>query len=214
MNFIIYMCAYNHFFIFLFFVGKILGQELTEFPIMCIGAEKEIKRYVPPRTGTLTLVVVDGFTQKETYRVLSASDRNYINEIARQSGDLLTMTTYGVQSYRIRFNEAMGVAETLLKENSNRVEILSRILPQMASAADARMVVAKLLNNSKTDIQKLRREIGFALKPMLGNNTIYLSLQHFPLSCFLKCKIGQKDAYNFAPANGMQFLCIFFRICF
>ena len=39
-------------------------QELTEFPIMAIRAEKEIKRYIPPRTGTLTLVVVDGFTLK------------------------------------------------------------------------------------------------------------------------------------------------------
>lgn len=65
----------------------------------------------------------------------------------------------------------MGVAETLLKENSNKVEVLSRILPQMASAADARMLVAKLLSNNKTEIQKLRREIGFALKPMLGTHT-------------------------------------------
>ena len=63
---------------------------------------------------------------------------------------------------------AMGVAETLLKENSNKIEILSRILPNMASAADARMLVAKLLHNNKIEIQKLRREIGFALKPMLG----------------------------------------------
>jgi len=39
-------------------------QELTEFPIMAVGAEKEIQRYIPPRTGTLTLVVVDGFTLK------------------------------------------------------------------------------------------------------------------------------------------------------
>jgi len=62
----------------------------------------------------------------------------------------------------------MGVAETLLKENSNKIEILSRILPNMASAADARMLVAKLLHNNKIEIQKLRREIGFALKPMLG----------------------------------------------
>ncbi len=63
---------------------------------------------------------------------------------------------------------AMGVAETLLKENSNRTEILARILPNMASAADARMLVAKLLNNNKIEVQKLRREVGFALKPMLG----------------------------------------------
>lgn len=64
----------------------------------------------------------------------------------------------------------MGVAETLLKENSNRTEILARILPNMASAADARMLVAKLLNNNKIEVQKLRREVGFALKPMLGKH--------------------------------------------
>ncbi len=66
----------------------------------------------------------------------------------------------------------MGVAETLLKENSNRTEILARILPNMASAADARMLVAKLLNNNKIEVQKLRREVGFALKPMLGKYCI------------------------------------------
>jgi ATP-dependent protease HslVU (ClpYQ) peptidase subunit len=67
----------------------------------------------------------------------------------------------------------MGVADTLLKENSNKVEILSKILPQMASAADARTLVAKLLNNIKTEIQKLKREIGFALKPMLGTSFLW-----------------------------------------
>ncbi len=46
------------------FLYAIYLQELTEFPIMAIRAEKEIKRYIPPRTGTLTLVVVDGFTLK------------------------------------------------------------------------------------------------------------------------------------------------------
>jgi hypothetical protein len=40
------------------------SQELTEFPIMCIGAEKEVRRYVPPRKGILTLVIADGFTLK------------------------------------------------------------------------------------------------------------------------------------------------------
>ena len=31
---------------------------------MCIGAEAEVRRYVPPRGGTLTLIVVDGFHLK------------------------------------------------------------------------------------------------------------------------------------------------------
>jgi hypothetical protein len=31
---------------------------------MCVGAEKEVRRYVPPRKGILTLVIADGFTLK------------------------------------------------------------------------------------------------------------------------------------------------------
>jgi hypothetical protein len=31
---------------------------------MCVGAETEVKRYVPPRKGTLTLIITDGFTLK------------------------------------------------------------------------------------------------------------------------------------------------------
>jgi hypothetical protein len=50
------------------------------------------------------------------------------------------MTTYGTQSYKMRQAEAMGVADTLLKENSNLIQILAKILPQMASAADSRLV--------------------------------------------------------------------------
>ncbi|KAJ1380821.1 hypothetical protein B484DRAFT_31568, partial [Ochromonadaceae sp. CCMP2298] len=144
---------------------------------MCEGVISDVvTRYIPPRTGTLKLTVVDGFALKDTYRVLSSSDRDYIDQIARQSGDLLTMTTYGTQSYKMRQAEAMGVADTLLKENSNLIQILAKILPQMASAADSRMLVAKLLHNNKTEIGKLKREVGQALRPMLGMMDGYYSL--------------------------------------
>jgi hypothetical protein len=135
---------------------------------MCESATEGVLRYVPPRHGTLKIRVIDGFTLKDTYRVLSLTDRTYIDEIARQSGDLLTMTTYGTQNYKMRYVEALGVADTLLKENSNMIQILAKILPQMASALDSRQLVGKLLHNNKTEIGKLKREVGFALKPMLG----------------------------------------------
>jgi hypothetical protein len=31
---------------------------------LCVGAETVVKRYVPPRKGTLTLIITDGFTLK------------------------------------------------------------------------------------------------------------------------------------------------------
>jgi hypothetical protein len=85
-------------------------KDLMEFPIISKKDEPGLVRYVPPREGILKINVIDGFTQKPTYRVISDSDRRCIDLIASQSGDVVTMTAYGVQCYRI-----MGIV-SMLKE--------------------------------------------------------------------------------------------------
>eukprot|EP01031_Cornospumella_fuschlensis_P030219 gene30219-36515_t len=125
-------------------------------------------KYTPPRHGMLKLNVVDGFTQKESYRVISPGDRGNIMQIAKQSGDILQMTSFGVQNYKIRLNEALGFVHTMSKENANKISILKTILPHMSSANDARQLVSKVLNNNKIDINRLKREIGQAYKVIMG----------------------------------------------
>ncbi|RYH21040.1 hypothetical protein EON65_21675 [archaeon] len=125
-------------------------------------------KYNPPRHGLLKLNVVDGFTQKESYRVISPGDRGNIMEIAKQSGDVLQMTSFGVQNYKIRLNEALGFVQTMSKENANKISILKTILPHMSSATDARQVVSKVLCNNKIDINRLKREIGQAYRVIMG----------------------------------------------
>lgn len=68
------------------------------------------EKYFPPRHGILRISIIDGFTQKESYRVISQGDRSNIMQIAKQSGDVLQMTSFGVQNYKIRFAEAYGNA--------------------------------------------------------------------------------------------------------
>ena len=143
-------------------------KELTEFPIISMKSNANLERYVPPRHGILKLNVVDGFKQKPTYRVINDSDRKCIDLLASQSGDVVTMTAYGVQSYKIRLGEALGVVATMLKETSNRSMVLSKVLPQVATAEDARKVMAKTMKNSKTEISRTRREIGNFARPILG----------------------------------------------
>ena len=67
-------------------------KELTEFPIICMKESPILEQYIPPRTGILKLQIVDGFTQKPTYRVISDTDRKCIDLLASQSGDIVTMT--------------------------------------------------------------------------------------------------------------------------
>ena len=67
-------------------------KELIEFPIICMKESTILEQYMPPRCGILKLQLVDGFTQKPTYRVISDSDRKCIDLLASQSGDVVTMT--------------------------------------------------------------------------------------------------------------------------
>ncbi len=55
------------------------------------------------------------------------------------------MTQYGVQSYKIRLNEAVAMVDSLLKESNSKTHILAKVLPQMANAVDARALVQKVL---------------------------------------------------------------------
>ncbi len=78
------------------------------------------------------------------------------------------MTEYGIQSYKIRVNEGLVIVESLLKESGTKTATLAKVLPLMATPSDARLLVQKVLHGDKIEIHRLRREIGYALRPILG----------------------------------------------
>lgn len=157
-------------------------QELTEMPVL-ISANEElypnigsVVKYLPPRFGTLKMSIIDGFTQKETFRVISPGDRSNILSAAQQSGDMMTMTSFGVKNYKIRISEAYGIVESLLKESSNKVAVLCTVLPQMSLANEARQLVSKVLQGNLNDISRLKREIGQSYRVIMGSPDGYYSL--------------------------------------
>lgn len=155
-------------------------RSLTEFSIVSLQSEPSLLKYIPPRHGDLTLSIADGYKAKETYRVISDSDRACIEHLATQSGDVINMTSFGIQTYRVRYHEAMELVDSMMKESNNKTYILSKVLPQMSSSADARKIVNKVLKNNKVEIARLKREIGALLRPLLGNPDGYylLDLSH------------------------------------
>ena len=106
------------------------------------------------------------------------------------------MSTYGVQAYKMRYHEALQVANKLTgiysiirvlticslynmgfnkflylhlyTGETPQVDILIRLLPLMANYMDARMLISKVLGGDKTEMQRLRREMGPELKPRIG----------------------------------------------
>ncbi len=155
-------------------------KELTEFPIVYSAAEQGEKplnpiRYLPPRIGQIKLTIIDGFTQKDSYRVISPEDKTNILKVAEQSGELLTMTSFGVKNYKIRLHEALNIVDSLLKESNNRVQVLANVLPQMASPNEAKLLVNKILQNL-TDLNRLKREIGQFYRVIMGTPDGYYHL--------------------------------------
>lgn len=102
------------------------------------------ERYIPPREGTLFLSVVDAFARKPIFRVISSCDRDYINEVAEQTGETIQMTSFGVKSYKIRLDEALNLAGTMLRETRNTVGVVAKLLPQTSNSEDARALVKKV----------------------------------------------------------------------
>ena len=119
---------------------------------------------------------MDGITPKEHYRVISDVDRRCIHNLASQSGEVINMTSFGIQTYRIRFSEAYSIVESMQKESNNNIFILGKVLPQLATAADARKLVNKVLKHNKLEIARLKREQGALLRPILGNADGYYLL--------------------------------------
>ena len=50
--------------------------------------ESEVIPYIPPRSGFLRLEVIDSFTKKSRYRVLSSSDQHNSTVVASKIGVL------------------------------------------------------------------------------------------------------------------------------
>lgn len=149
-------------------------RDLTEQPVMVSrgappGSGKgDVNRYVPPREGILHMRVVDGFARKDIHRTLTSCDREYIDAVAKDSGDRTVMSSYGVQSFKLRLDESVALCQTILKDTTNKAKVLADVLPQMVDFNEARVLVSKVLKGNKTEVHKLRRLVGAALRPMLG----------------------------------------------
>jgi hypothetical protein len=143
--------------------------DILKAPIMMLQGSKENVPYKPPLTGRLHFEIADGFQVKEIHRTLSSVDRDYINDVAKDTGDaMVTMTTNGVEGFKVRLDEGLNLYKTMMVESRNKILVIAKLLPQMSSQADARELVTKALHNDMSEMLRLKRNIGPGLGPMLS----------------------------------------------
>ena len=133
-------------------------------------------KYMPPYVGRLKFSVVDGFARKEIYRTLTNSEKQFIDAVAKSTNDASGMTGYGVAGAKLRVEEAIDLFREMNNDSRNKANILSKILPQLAHVADARILVQKALGGDRLELMKLRQALGAVLRPLLGMCSGYYML--------------------------------------
>lgn len=138
---------------------------MTEMRVMAAAALPD-RKYVPPRTGILHLGVMDGFTRKEKFSVISSCDADYAKQVSASDSSL--MLGFAMNNSKIRLGEAISMFHTMFQDGGARAHILAKLVVKMANPADAKKLVMKITKGDKTQLSLLKNAMGGAYKPFLG----------------------------------------------
>ncbi|CAM9213873.1 unnamed protein product, partial [Ectocarpus fasciculatus] len=138
--------------------------------------ENLMRRYVPPREGILRMELLDGFLRKDLFQVLSNADQSNMTSVAKATGDASSLLPFGFENMKIRLNEALDLYETMFKDSGDKIKILVKLLPQMASSEEVRALIKKITNNDVLEVQRVKQALGQALKPIWGMPNGYYNL--------------------------------------
>eukprot|EP00602_Paraphysomonas_sp_CaronLab_P004794 CAMPEP_0185021358 /NCGR_PEP_ID=MMETSP1103-20130426/4051_1 /TAXON_ID=36769 /ORGANISM="Paraphysomonas bandaiensis, Strain Caron Lab Isolate" /LENGTH=1351 /DNA_ID=CAMNT_0027552843 /DNA_START=296 /DNA_END=4348 /DNA_ORIENTATION=+ len=144
-------------------------RDMTESPAMVLSSDlSRTHRYVPPRTGILHIEVVDGFVLKEHFQVITSTIRRNSTNVARNMGDVASLLSFVVQNSKLRLGDAFSFYETMYADMGDKARVLAKILPQMASATEARMLVSKVTNDDNIEATRIKQVMGQSLRPIFG----------------------------------------------
>ena len=151
-------------------------KEMMESPIMCLRQERG-KPYVPPENGFLHITVIDGFARKKIYRVLTTTDREYIEEMSKEmGGNVANMVQSSLENTKLRLDEALTLAETMMNDSRDKVAIVKKLLLQMDRTDDAQHFLSSMIGGNRADMLRLKKDFGAAMRPLLGNPNGYYVL--------------------------------------
>ena len=128
-------------------------DEMTEMRVMATSQQPD-RKYTPPRTGILHLGVMDGFTRKEKFSVISTCDADYAKQVS--TSDSALMLGFAMNNSKIRLGEAVTMFSTMYNDGGQRAHILAKLVVKMANPADAKKLVFKITKGDKMQINMLK----------------------------------------------------------
>ena len=79
------------------------------------------------------------------------------------------MFTFSLLLLHSLIEEAIAIADRMLLDSQDKVATIKTLLLQMNDTDDARNLIISLLSGDRTDLLRLKKEFGVALRPILGS---------------------------------------------
>ena len=156
--------------------AKARANDLASSPILVPKDHHNSGKYKPPVSGILKMKVIDAFAQKLIFRTMSSADKDCIKHVASNVKESALMIFHGIENAKLRLDEAISLFKTLLSDMNDPIALVCKLLPQVSSANDARQFINNALGGNRIEMLKLKRAMGFALKPILGHPNGYYIL--------------------------------------
>ena len=131
-------------------------------------------RYDMPyhNTSSFLLTLVTSFPfplLQPCYKVLTATDNEHINNVAKESGHTAKMTLHAIEHSRLNLAEALKLFDSIhTHTNGKTSEILMKVLPLLRNADDARIVLYHVTNGDRLQMMQIKQAFGSLFKPLCG----------------------------------------------
>jgi hypothetical protein len=149
-------------------------KEMVESPVILEEATK--RKYIPPLTGSLYIILSDEFNIS-SQKILSSDDHSHLVEFVKYGVENVSKALqFSIANTRVREKEALQLHELMNSEIKNDVTVAEILLAQIADPHDARSYIHKIFGYDREAVKRLEINLGNAMKPIYGIYDGYYSL--------------------------------------
>jgi hypothetical protein len=160
----------------------------TGFFYLSIGSDSATSTGATKHASVLS--TSNGTNGQSHYRILTAYHCDLILQLLHtfNSSNVLSLLTTVIEMVRLRYNEAITIADIMLMETSDKIDIVQKILLQMYHSYDASHFLNTIFGENRQEVMRFKWDFNFLLKPLLGMldfSCSFLFLCNFSLSLCL-----------------------------
>lgn len=181
-------------------------RELQRRPIMKDpAAAASASHFIPPDSGVISITTTNEFTSLceedcRIHRVMTSHQCEGLVRVVGQMGstsNFIELLSETIEILKLRYYEAITLADLMLMESTDKIDVTQRILLQVNDTHDTAHFLHAVFGDNRQEVMRFKWDYGFLLKPLLGAPNGFYSLD-------LAKEAHQKCFYKLLEINSLQ----------